>query len=432
MNSDYSNGTSSDSQLDNLNNLTAKQQHQQHFILKRNTLTHRNEAFHSSLTPRTNFETTTKRPKLGGGSFSMTRKMRLGAENENVAASAFESTESTIQKYVKNIHVKAPAQWLKPFQFQFETTNENFEEQIVDGENSVDNYDYSDSSSQQMNMSIGSNHSSSTTSTASTTRITTTEIGVDFAADLRSSTDSNSIERNILVDSSTNKHVSDETPAFDQESTNKLNIEDYLNCERNLTRLTVFYSNSDRLYCYNATNETLLKCIDDILESKLMLKLGQYYYIQLQPLLIAKSKMVCSNSTIQEKYEFLTKTSTTKYSTTKWSNTKSTNALIASSTATNSIYFDEFEKENYLRKMNLKNSFVCNFMTKKSTNRKKLVWKLYLILKNQTCIPNKPFKTYKNAIESDEQTAAVDLNHHENVTWNEPNSTDVEFLNIGK
>lgn len=161
------------------------------------------------------------------------------------------------------------------------------------------------------------------------------------------------------------------------------------NCEKNLTKLTVFYSNTDKLSCFETQfNRSLLKCIDDLLETKLMRKIGLLYFVQLQPLFIVKSKMNCFDSQDQainwdlslpknlddeEEYE----TNTTSYLN-----------LVQKEEMANS------ESHGFLNDFELlKNSFSCSFVTKKATNRKKLIWKLYLIPKNQTCLQMNDLKS---------------------------------------
>jgi hypothetical protein len=197
--------------------------------------------------------------------------------------------------------------------------------------------------------------------------------------------------------------------------TNKLNINDYLNCERNLTKLTVFYSNSDKLTCFEIlTNSSLLRCIDDLLETKLVVKLSFFYHVQLQPLFIFKSKMVCSykngtwlkwsqaklaainNQTIMNK-----KATTTRpdHFSAETSSEEETTAYPKNSTLIklknvfqanrhHKTAQEEYtEGENYMDAFDPRESLTCTLVTKKASNRKKLIWKLYLILKNQTCIP---------------------------------------------
>ena len=164
-------------------------------------------------------------------------------------------------------------------------------------------------------------------------------------------------------------------------NSSKLNINDYFTCQRNLTKLTMFYTNSDKLICYQlAFNTTLYKCNDDILEKKLVMKLGQYYLIQLKPLIVIKSKISCANSS-----SFFTNESKPL-------------------SKPSSIYYDE------------KQSLICNFITKKATNRKKLVWKLYLILKNQTCIP---YLTHLNKENNFNKTEYL----NDNINYNKHNKS---------
>jgi hypothetical protein len=208
----------------------------------------------------------------------------------------------------------------------------------------------------------------------------------------------------------------------------KLNINDYLSCERNLTRLTVFYSNADVLNCHetlNGNNVTLLRCIDELLETKLIIKLGFYYYVQLQPLYISTHKMNCNASVNTTKYDGgSSSTSPSDSPMSKWPTTTSKIKITTSklgSPLMNYEYEDYADVSpkisnetlisqlnggksartvnkadiEYLNKFKIrKASLACTLIMKKATNRKKLIWKLYLILKNQTCIPSEQFRSY--------------------------------------
>lgn len=160
------------------------------------------------------------------------------------------------------------------------------------------------------------------------------------------------------------------------QSTNRnFNINDYLSCERNLTRLTVFYSGIDILTCVQPSNKSsLLKCMDEILETKLILKLGYFYYSQLQPLMISKTKMNCtekeSTNDEGEQSEEKRKVSLKNFLISNRFKPKWSSSLIDAASFTG------------------KSLFKCRLMLKKASHRKKLIWNLYLILKNQTCIPN--------------------------------------------
>ena len=205
---------------------------------------------------------------------------------------------------------------------------------------------------------------------------------------------------------------------------------DYLNCERNLTKLTVFYSNSDKLTCFEIlTNNSLLRCIDDLLETKLVVKLSLFYHVQLQPLFIYKSKMMCSyrNGTLlkwsqaklqqqsSQSYHHHRRMSTSvttrsssrlpvQHYSAEGSSEEDLNRAKTSSTYNSTLIKlknvighktnnhktaeEEYtEGESYLSAFDPRESLSCTLITKKSTNRKKLIWKLFLILKNQTCIP---------------------------------------------
>ena len=74
-----------------------------------------------------------------------------------------------------------------------------------------------------------------------------------------------------------------------------------------ITKLSVFYSNNDTLTCSDVPPDTLppdynntvvfIKCIDNILETKLKEKLSNVYeIIELQPLFVDKRKMLCTET----------------------------------------------------------------------------------------------------------------------------------------
>lgn len=284
----------------------------------------------------------------------------------------------------KKILVKPPAEWLQPFQFKFDNKTDPFSIESIkklssDNNiktvhlkfnkptvrarlNATTNLLFMEKLFQRLNQSI-------TTTKAYTDKISLNL--TDYPMFLNSTTIPN----------------------------NKLNINDYLNCERNLTRLTVYYSSSDKLICHSTpskTNLTLLRCIDDLLETKLIVKLGQYYYIKLQPLLIYKTKMVCSDdeidssSSTETSIESDARTTTASLSSVEYDDESNQSTELLNSPDINQnlenstpVYFNLNDKENYLKKLNDKDSLNCSLRLKKPTNRKKLVWKLYLILKNQ-------------------------------------------------
>lgn len=212
-----------------------------------------------------------------------------------------------------------------------------------------------------------------------------------------------------------------------------------LNCERNLTKLTVFYSSSDKLTCFEIfTNRSILRCIDDLLETKLVVKLSFFYHVQLQPLFIYKSKMICSyrNGTslkwnqvkpyLQKVNSFHVANNQRRTNSTRSHSSKQflTEILsekniqnVATTNGYNSTLIklknvlgihktteEEYIKsEAYFEKFDPNENLSCTLITKKSSNRKKLIWKLFLTLKNQTCIPllsetNLPFLAISNEI----------------------------------
>lgn len=323
--------------------------------------------------------------------------------------------QSSLLSTIRNVHLKAPAEWLQPFQFNFSND--------------------SDPSSSEYSSDLGEKDElvaklkpSNTTDSPHLTTPTVNLIDrlfLTLGADQKNfnltelSLYNSSIERSLSKLNQTftsKKYKLISGNSSHSSSVNKLNINDYLSCERNLTRLTVFYSNKDKLNCFEAVrNASLLKCFDDLLETKLLAILGSFYYIQLQPLLISKSKVQCStNQTFSNSSFFSSTTASSNQLTieddeheeesTNINNTatnetpflKLTNPeqLAISATEPAPIYFNHNEKDNYLSKIYLKNSLNCTLITRKSSNRKKLVWKLYLILKNQTCIPMETFRSY--------------------------------------
>ncbi len=102
--------------------------------------------------------------------------------------------------------------------------------------------------------------------------------------------------------------------------------------ETYLTKLSVFYSSQDSLTCTDIPkNITAVKCVDDILEKKLKMKLSNLYEIELQPLIVNKDQLRCTS--------------------------------IDSELKTNEFY--------------------CYLPTKSETSRRKLVWKLLLFGNNK-------------------------------------------------
>jgi len=117
--------------------------------------------------------------------------------------------------------------------------------------------------------------------------------------------------------------------------------------ETYMTKLSVFYSSRDNLTCTNIPNNVAtVKCIDNILENKLKIKLDNLYDIKLQPLLVEGNKLKCPLMT----EEFKTK------------------------------------------------EFNCYLPTKGASSRRKLVWKLLLVRKNKS--PNVEPRSSRNFNES--------------------------------
>ena len=297
-------------------------------------------------------------------------KPKFGASYSSIDAPIMERLSDYI--FSNKVVVKAPAQWLEPFKFQ-KNEPATINSTSIHAPNET-----------KQALPLATNFTQVTLYPSSTVKPNKTNIYV------------NSVERSLaklnqtFISISTTKVLSlSASPIASLKAlkSDKLNINDYLNCEQNLTRLTVFYSSMDTLKCFETLrNASLLKCFDDLLENKLVTKLGTFYYLKLQPLLIPRSKTICepraSNSTTRTFQD----PSPVPFSSTL-ANKLTTDKLVTS------IYFNENEKETFLSETKFVDSLNCTLQTKKSTNRKKLVWKLYLLLKNQTCIPMEPFRT---------------------------------------
>lgn len=64
--------------------------------------------------------------------------------------------------------------------------------------------------------------------------------------------------------------------------------------ESYVTKISVYYSNKDVLTCSQVPyNSSILKCSDNVLETKLRSKLETTYTIKVQPLFVDKLKIVC-------------------------------------------------------------------------------------------------------------------------------------------
>jgi hypothetical protein len=292
--------------------------------------------------------------------------------------SSYSSIESPImEKLTQNsqVVVKAPAQWLEPFKFQKLTTLKTPNEtKIMLNSQSITNRIQFEQNQPRLivkNISELSLTNSNNDIYLNSIDRTLAKLNQTYIYSPPSTVNQTTTHSSFLSSMSTTQIL---------KSSNKLNINDYFSCERNLTRLTVFYSSLDRLNCSEvARNSSLLKCFDELLERKLLDKLGKFYYLKLKPLLIPKAKTICVNISINN----------------NMSTNKIKNEMLESeNNKMSSIYFNEIEKENFLSENALEHSLNCTLITKKSTNRKKLIWRLYLLLKNQTCIPAEPFKTY--------------------------------------
>ena len=106
-------------------------------------------------------------------------------------------------------------------------------------------------------------------------------------------------------------------------------------CGTSFTKFPIYYNSFEKFDCNETIlNDSLLKCIDTLLEWKLGKKLSSQYDTQLQPVFIFKHKMNCIPA-----------------------------------------YSDSFPKK-----------FKCNLITKTLINKKKIVWKLIFKLKNESCV----------------------------------------------
>ena len=293
--------------------------------------------------------------------------------------SSYLATDSQIMENISTsskVAVKAPAQWLEPFKFQKNNLNmtREIKKELFNNRNSSIFKDLRVDNQPRL---INKNPSEIVSANVSDVYLnsidrTLTKLNQTYA---------------LLNNNYTTTSVNNISTKDILKSSNILNINDYFSCEKNLTRLTVFYSSLDRLNCTSMTrNSTLLKCFDELLERKLLGKLGSFYYLNLRPLLIPKSKAICINRSMP----MLEPNQSLINGSALFKNQK----LESETNQISSIYFNEIEKENYLNENNFEHSLNCTLITKKSTNRKKLIWRLYLLLKNQTCIPGGPFKMH--------------------------------------
>ena len=201
---------------------------------------------------------------------------KLKRMTTHLTTSEISSAENSVASTTTYIGIIGPAEWLKPFDFKFVNRKRP----------------------SKKNMSATT---SRTTSTISTTA-STVSAQMNFTTAANLSYDQNvQAERAVLKQSQgyLNRKILNPTTEISEVSTRmsimtmsktdherlttkyNFNINDYLSCERNLTRLTVYYKSVDVLTCMQISNRTtLMKCIDEILETKLMLKLGYYYYSQ--------------------------------------------------------------------------------------------------------------------------------------------------------
>lgn len=283
--------------------------------------------------------------------------------------------------------VKAPAQWLEPFKFQKNNLNTSSEpKNLSNNQNSSIRKHLKDDFQARIILKNTSQTEPSNFSDIYLNSIdrTLSKLNQTFINSMPS-TFNNTTTRFSILSSISTKIL---------KSPNILNINDYFSCEKNLTRLTVFYSSLDRLNCTEmARNSTLLKCFDKLLERKLLDKLGQFYYLNLKPILIPKSKSICVNRSVTSFYFQTSSVGSDLLAINESASMKNENLQIKNNKIS-PIYFNEIEKESYLNENDFEHTLNCTLITKKSTNRKKLIWRLYLLLKNQTCIPAEPFKMF--------------------------------------
>ncbi len=157
-------------------------------------------------------------------------------------------------------------------------------------------------------------------------------------------------------------------------------------CEKNLTRIAIFYSSKDELNCdefQSKESSNMLKCKDDLLESKFIKKLKQFYYVRMEPLLIHKSKMICQKSkkvkhTFDRIYLKELNLLFINNQTNLSKNSRDMASLIIPPPSARVKYvYTSPNKTDYL---------VCNLKTKNYNVRRRLVWKLYLITKHKSCL----------------------------------------------
>ena len=205
--------------------------------------------------------------------------------------------------FSNKVVVKAPAQWLEPFKFQ--KNNANSTRKNHQGAQNSTNAHHLGSLRNQTAISarfvLQKNESllNQTNIYHNSIERTLTKLNQNFIS-----------VPDTMHQTSQTTPLSPSTNSKIVKPSNKLNINDYFSCEKNLTRLTVFYSSLDTLNCSETIrNSSLLKCFDELLERKLFDKLDKFYYLKLQPLLIPKEKTICTNKL--HKNNFMNSTTTT-------------------------------------------------------------------------------------------------------------------------
>lgn len=239
-------------------------------------------------------------------------------------------TKSSITSSTKSGLVKAPAQWLEPFSFKFANAHDPKE-------------------------------------TSRPLKIHTT---------LSKSTTRNKESRSTLTTTIANKVTKTQSLLTTTGS--------QIKCERNLTRIAIYYSNKDELSCL-AVNSTSYKCKDELLEAKFFKKLKKFYYVQLEPLTLSVEKLSCvpnrQKSTFDSIYlKQLDLLLVNNRSNLSLAEPQSLRANRSMNTRVKYVYDAEVPN-------NTTRYYTCNLITKSYNVRKRLVWRLYLMVKNESCVP---------------------------------------------
>ena len=191
--------------------------------------------------------------------------------------------------------------------------------------------------------------------------------------------------------SATRTPIDTRTTITSEETTNKLlnSSREIFTCDRNLTRIAIFYSNKDELNCMETktanvtkSSDVDLKCKDDLLETKFIKKLKHFYYVQLEPLLIARNKMNCIVNKRNKSFDSIYLKQLDMLFVNNSTNLTVMEKKQSKMTKIKYVYDTNQDQFIYL---------TCNLITKNNHVRKRLVWKLYLMTKNETCMPSFSF-----------------------------------------